>query len=82
MYVPPHNEEPSREVLFDLIQNNVLGVLITHGSGGLDANHIPFDFGVSWIGLTTEEVTAPAVTLVQRLPVPITWAGVLAWVDS
>jgi hypothetical protein len=46
------------------------------------ANHIPFDFGGSWIGLTTEEVTAPAVTLVQRLPVPITWAGVLAWVDS
>ncbi|MBZ9993985.1 FMN-binding negative transcriptional regulator [Mesorhizobium sp. BH1-1-4] len=43
MYVPRHNEEPSREVLFDLIQNNVLGVLITHGSSGLDANHIPFE---------------------------------------
>ena len=47
MYVPPHNEEPSREVLFDLIQNNVLGVLITHGSGGLDANHIPFELDSS-----------------------------------
>jgi transcriptional regulator len=43
MYVPAHFDEPSREVLYDLIENNALGVLITHGNSGLDANHIPFD---------------------------------------
>jgi len=47
MYVPAHNEEPSREVLFDLIRNTALGVLITHGPGGLDANHIPFELDSS-----------------------------------
>lgn len=43
MYVPPHFAEPSRETLFDLIESNPLGVLITHGRRGLDANHIPFE---------------------------------------
>ncbi|RUX10542.1 FMN-binding negative transcriptional regulator [Mesorhizobium sp. M8A.F.Ca.ET.059.01.1.1] len=47
MYIPPHNEEPSREVLFDLIHNTALGVLITHGPDGLDANHIPFELDSS-----------------------------------
>ncbi len=42
MYVPEHFDEPSRDVLFDLIEECPLGVLITHGSDGLDANHIPF----------------------------------------
>lgn len=43
MYVPAHFAEPSRDVLHDLIENHPLGILITHGTGGLDANHIPFD---------------------------------------
>jgi transcriptional regulator len=43
MYVPLHFDEPNREVLHDLIENNALGVLITHGESGLDANHIPFE---------------------------------------
>lgn len=47
MYVPAHFEETSREVLHDLIENNALGVLITHGGSGLDANHIPFDLNRS-----------------------------------
>ncbi|SEE71415.1 negative transcriptional regulator, PaiB family [Rhizobiales bacterium GAS191] len=42
MYVPAHFDEPSLEVLHDLIENNALGVLITYGRSGLDANHIPF----------------------------------------
>lgn len=41
MYVPAHFDEPSREVLYELIENNALGMLITHGRSGLDANHIP-----------------------------------------
>lgn len=47
MYVPPHFDESRPEVLHDLIEHNVLGVLITHGKSGLDANHIPFDLNRS-----------------------------------
>ncbi|MER8460920.1 FMN-binding negative transcriptional regulator [Mesorhizobium sp. M1300] len=47
MYVPAHFDEPSREVLYQLIEKNALGVLITHGQSGLDANHIPFELDAS-----------------------------------
>lgn len=43
MYVPPHFEVSSLETLCDFIDNNALGVLVTHGKSGLDANHIPFE---------------------------------------
>jgi transcriptional regulator len=43
MYIPAHFNEPNPEILFDLIENNALGTLITHGRSGLDANHIPFE---------------------------------------
>lgn len=43
MYVPAHFDEPRTEVLYDLIEKNTLGILITHGKSGLDANHIPFE---------------------------------------
>jgi len=43
MYVPTHFEEPSQDVLHGLIESHPLGVLITNGASGLDANHIPFD---------------------------------------
>lgn len=43
MYVPPHFEEPRIDVLHALIERSGLGVLVTHGRSGLDANHIPFE---------------------------------------
>ncbi len=43
MYVPAHFAETDTSVLYDLIAGNPLGVLITHGTAGLDANHIPFE---------------------------------------
>ncbi len=43
MYVPAHFEEANLDVLHKLIESHPLGILITHGSSGLDANHIPFD---------------------------------------
>jgi transcriptional regulator len=43
MYVPPHFDEPRTEVLHDLIRQHPFGTLVTHGTGGLDANHIPFE---------------------------------------
>ena len=43
MYTPAHFDEPRAEVLQALIQAHPLGLLVTHGAGGLDANHIPFE---------------------------------------
>jgi transcriptional regulator len=42
MYVPQHFEESRVPQLHQLIDQNPLGVLITNGKSGLDANHIPF----------------------------------------
>ena len=44
MYVPPHFEETRPEQLHALIERHPLGILITHGARGLDANHVPFEF--------------------------------------
>jgi transcriptional regulator len=43
MYVPRHFEESRPEQLHALIAQHPLGMLVTHGSGGLDANHLPFE---------------------------------------
>lgn len=43
MYVPAHFEESRTEVLHELIRQHPFGMLVTHGAGGLDANHIPFE---------------------------------------
>lgn len=43
MYVPTHFDESRPDILYDLIESNALGVLITHGKSGLDANHLPFE---------------------------------------
>lgn len=43
MYVPAHFAETRTRHLHDLIRANPLGVLVTNGKSGLDANHLPFD---------------------------------------
>lgn len=43
MYVPAHFEEARIGVLHDLIRRHPLGMLVTHGPQGLDANHLPFE---------------------------------------
>jgi transcriptional regulator len=43
MYVPPHFDESEPGKLHELIQKNPLGILITNGTSGLDANHLPFE---------------------------------------
>lgn len=43
MYVPAHFDESRTEVLHELIRQHPFGMLVTHGAGGLDANHIPFE---------------------------------------
>jgi transcriptional regulator len=42
MYIPGHFEESRTDILHELIARNPLGILVTHGDDGLDANHIPF----------------------------------------
>ena len=43
MYVPPHFDESRPEQLYALISHHPLGVFVTHGARGLDANHLPFE---------------------------------------
>ena len=43
MYLPAHFEETRSEVLHEFIRAHPLGSLVTVSSGGLDANHIPFE---------------------------------------
>jgi transcriptional regulator len=43
MYLPSHFAEPRIDELHRLIRENPLGALVTHGPGGLDANHLPFE---------------------------------------
>ncbi|WP_368232096.1 FMN-binding negative transcriptional regulator [Aeromonas sp. s3] len=44
MYLPLHFAVTDSETLHQLIRAYPLGALITHGEGGLDANHLPFEF--------------------------------------
>jgi transcriptional regulator len=43
MYLPSHFEETRVEVLHQLIRSHPLGVLVTFGADGLNANHVPFE---------------------------------------
>lgn len=43
MYIPAHFEEVRTDILHAFISAHPFGTLITHGAGGLDANHIPFE---------------------------------------
>jgi transcriptional regulator len=42
MYQPPHFREDRIEIQHALIRSHSLGLLITAGPGGLQANHVPF----------------------------------------
>lgn len=44
MYLPTHFAVTDPEALHALMRAYPLGTLVTHGEGGLDANHLPFEF--------------------------------------
>lgn len=44
MYIPPHFAETNTEHLHRIMRAHPLGTLVTHGSAGLDANPLPFEF--------------------------------------
>ncbi len=43
MYLPTHFENTQTADLQQLMREHPLGTLVTHGSDGLDANHLPFE---------------------------------------
>lgn len=47
MYIPKQFEEPSIEVMHELIRAYPLATLVVHSPGGLNANHIPFHLSLS-----------------------------------
>ena len=69
MYLPPHFAETRPEELGRIIRAHPLGMLVTHGAGGLDADHLPFEFdpGAGAHGVLTAHV-ARANPLWQRCP--------------
>ena len=44
MYVPPHFAVADPAVLHRIIREHPLGMLVTQGGDGLDADHVPFEF--------------------------------------
>lgn len=44
MYIPKQFKEERLEEIHRIIQAHPFGALVTHGAGGIDATHIPFDF--------------------------------------
>jgi transcriptional regulator len=44
MYLPAHFAVDNPEVLHRIIQEHPLGLVVSHGPQGLDAEHLPFEF--------------------------------------
>lgn len=42
MYIPAHFDQPDPHSLHDMMSTHPFGVLVSHGAGGLAANHLPF----------------------------------------
>ena len=69
MYIPAHFAETRPEELHRIIRAHPLGMLVTQGEGGLDADHIPFDFdAAAGAHGTLMAHVARANTLWQRCP--------------
>ena len=69
MYTPPHFAQTEPAALHRIMRSHPLGVLVTGGGSGLDADHIPFEFdpGTGPLGRLSAHV-ARANPLWQRCP--------------
>ncbi|WP_159916891.1 FMN-binding negative transcriptional regulator [Pantoea sp. 18069] len=69
MYLPAHFSETRPQELTRIIRQNPLGILVSHGAQGLDADHLPFEFdpAAGDRGLLTAHV-ARANPVWQRCP--------------
>ena len=69
MYLPPHFAQTQPEYLQRIMRTHPLGVLVTSGAGGLDADHLPFEFDPATGPLGTLSAhVARANPLWQRCP--------------
>lgn len=86
MYIPAHFAETRSEELGRIIRENPLGILVTQGEAGLDADHIPFEYDADEgnHGVLTAHV-ARANSLWQRCPtgtpVMVVFRGVQAYIS-
>lgn len=86
MYLPAHFAETRPEELQRIIREHPLGMLVTHGSHGLDADHIPFEYdpGEDGLGALSAHV-ARANPVWQRCPsgtpVMVVFRGAQAYVS-
>ena len=86
MYIPAHFAETRPEELTRIIRAHPLGMLVTQGNGGLDADHIPFEYdpGAGPHGLLSAHV-ARANPLWQRCtdgtPVMVVFRGAEAYIS-
>lgn len=86
MYIPAHFSETKPEALSRIIHQYPLGALVTHGSAGLDADHIPFEFdaAVGTHGVLSAHV-ARANPLWRRCPtgtpVMVIFSGAQAYIS-
>jgi len=86
MYIPAHFAEARPEALHRIIREHPLGMLVTHTSTGLDADHLPFELDASagTHGALIAHV-ARANTLWQRCPtgtpVMVVFRGVQAYIS-
>lgn len=69
MYTPPHFDQTDPQALHRLLRTHPLGVLVSAGPAGLDADHLPFEFDPATgpLGLLSAHV-ARANPLWQRVP--------------
>lgn len=86
MYIPAKFAETRPEELQRIIREHPLGILVTQGSAGLDADHIPFEFdaGEGTHGVLTAHV-ARANPVWQRCPtgtpVMVVFRGAQAYIS-
>ena len=86
MYIPAHFAETRPEELTRIIRAHPLGMLVTQGDAGLDADHIPFEYdpGAGPHGLLSAHV-ARANPLWQRCtdgtPVMVVFRGAEAYIS-
>ena len=86
MYIPAHFAETRPEEWHRIIREHPLGMLVTHGSAGLDADHIPFAFDAqAGTHGTLLAHVALANTLWQRCPtgtpVMVVFRGAQAYIS-
>jgi len=86
MYIPQHFAETRPEELHRIIREHPLGMLVTPGEAGMDADHVPFEFdpGAGAHGVLTAHV-ARANPLWQRCPtgtqVMVVFRGAQAYIS-